>query len=86
MAMVDADNDGCPCESPSNKSLKTQAALYAEVQDAVQNMTDAGKAQEAETIASKTAMAGLLSIVNASTDDYTTLAEAIEKAALEMSR
>lgn len=63
-----------------NGTLKTQAALYAEVQDAVQNMTDAGKVQEAEAIASKTAMAGLLSIVNASAGDYNTLAEAIDNA------
>lgn len=60
-----------------NGDLKTQAALYADVQDAVQNMTDAGKIQEAEAIASKTAMAGLLSIVNASSKDYTELADAI---------
>ncbi len=63
-----------------NGKLKTQAALYADVQDAMQNMTDAGKIQEAEAIASKTAMAGLLSIVNASGDDYNKLANAIYNA------
>lgn len=63
-----------------NGELKTQAALYAEVQDAMQSMTDAGKIQEAEAIASKTAMAGLLSIVNASSDDYNKLADAIYNA------
>lgn len=63
-----------------NGELKTQAALYADVQDAMQSMTDAGKIQEAEAIASKTAMAGLLSIVNASGDDYNTLADAIYNA------
>lgn len=63
-----------------NGNLKTQAALYADVQDAIQNMTDAGKIQEAEAIASKTAMAGLLSIVNASSEDYTKLADAIYNA------
>ncbi|MCM1059670.1 MAG: phage tail tape measure protein [Eubacterium sp.] len=63
-----------------NGELKTQAALYADVQDAMQSMTDAGKIQEAEAIASKTAMAGLLSIVNASTSDYNTLADAIYNA------
>lgn len=60
-----------------NGDLKTQAALYADVQDAIQSMTDAGKIQEAEAIASKTAMAGLLSIVDASSEDYTKLADAI---------
>ncbi len=63
-----------------NGDLKTQAALYAEVQDAIQNMTDAGKIQEAEAIAEKTAMAGLLSIVNASSEDYNKLANAIYNA------
>lgn len=63
-----------------NGDLKTQAALYADVQDAIQDMTDAGKIQEAEAIASKTAMAGLLSIVNASSEDYTKLADAIYNA------
>lgn len=63
-----------------NGELKTQAALYADVQDAVQNLTDAGKVQEAEAIASKTAMAGLLSIVNSSADDYNALADAIYNA------
>lgn len=63
-----------------NGELKTQAALYADVQDAIQNMTDAGKIQEAEAIASKTAMAGLLSIVNASSEDYNKLADAIYNA------
>ena len=63
-----------------NGELKTQAALYADVQDAMQSMTDAGKIQEAEAIASKTAMAGLLSIVNAGTDDYNKLADAIYNA------
>jgi len=63
-----------------NGKLKTQAALYADVQDAMQNMTDAGKIQEAEAIASKTAMAGLLSIVNASGNDYNKLADAIYNA------
>lgn len=63
-----------------NGDLKTQAALYADVQDAIQEMTDAGKIQEAEAIASKTAMAGLLSIVNASSEDYTKLADAIYNA------
>lgn len=60
-----------------NGELKTQAALYADVQDAMQSMTDAGKFQEAEAIASKTAMAGLLSIVNSGEEDYNKLADAI---------
>lgn len=63
-----------------NGELKTQAALYADVQDAMQSMTDAGKIQEAEAIASKTAMAGLLSIVNSGEEDYNKLAEAIYNA------
>lgn len=63
-----------------NGELKTQAALYADVQDAMQSMTDAGKIQEAEAIASKTAMAGLLSIVNSGEEDYNKLADAIYNA------
>lgn len=63
-----------------NGELKTQAALYADVQDAMQGMTDAGKIQEAEAIASKTAMAGLLSIVNSGEEDYNKLADAIYNA------
>ena len=30
MATVDADNDGCPCESPSNKNLKIDSTVIAD--------------------------------------------------------
>ena len=63
-----------------NGELKTQGELYAEVQDALQGLTEAGKVHEAEMLASKTAMAGLLSIVNSSEEDYNKLADAIANA------
>lgn len=60
-----------------NGKLKSQAELYAEVTTAADGLTEAGKVQEAESIAAKTAMAGLLAIVNTSDEDYNNLADAI---------
>lgn len=63
-----------------NGELKTQAELYGEVTQAMEGLTAAGKVQEAEAIAGKTAMAGLLSIVNSSEEDYNKLAQAVYNA------
>lgn len=63
-----------------NGELKTQAELYSDVIDATQTMTDAGKVAEAEALAGKTAMAGLLSIIGASGKDYKKLSEAVYNA------
>ena len=60
-----------------NGKLKTQAELYAEVTEAMDGLTEAGKVVEAEALAGKTAMAGLLSIINTSEEDYEKLAGAI---------
>lgn len=60
-----------------NGKLKTQAELYEEVITAADGLTEAGKVQEAEAIAGKTAMAGLLAIINTSEEDYNKLTEAI---------
>ena len=74
--------------------LKDTATLYSEVQEAVEaltkstdGLTDAQKVQEAEAIGGKTAMAGLLTLINSSEEDYNKLSEAIyncEGAAEEM--
>lgn len=47
---------------------------------AAQGMTDAGRVAEAEALAGKTAMAGLLSVIGASDKDYKKLADAIYNA------
>lgn len=60
-----------------NGKLKSQAQLYEEVTTAAEGLTEAGKVQEAESIADKTAMAGLLAIINTSDEDYNKLTEAI---------
>ncbi|MEG1413484.1 MAG: phage tail tape measure protein, partial [Acidaminococcaceae bacterium] len=72
-----------------NGKLKTQAELYADVTKAMDGLTDATKVAEAESLADKTAMAGLLSIINTSEEDYEKLAEAIydsKDAAEEMAK
>lgn len=61
----------------SDGTLKTQLELYEEVMSAVDGMTEAGKVREAEAIAGKYAMAGLLSIINSSEEDYNKLTEAV---------
>ncbi|MDO4301785.1 MAG: phage tail tape measure protein [Clostridia bacterium] len=60
-----------------NGKLKSQAQLYEEVTVAAEGLTAAGQVQEAEAIAGKTAMAGLLAIINTSEEDYNKLTEAI---------
>ena len=75
-------------------TLKDTATLYGEVQEAVEaltkstdGLTDAQKVQEAEAIGGKTAMAGLLTLINSSEEDYNKLSDAIyncEGAAEEM--
>lgn len=59
--------------SKENGELKTQAELYDEVMQAAQTMTDAGRVAEAEALAGKTAMAGLLAVVGASDENYNKL-------------
>lgn len=66
--------------SKENGELKTQAELYEEVTQATQTMTDAGRVAEAEALAGKTAMAGLLSVVGASDEDYSKLSDAVYNA------
>lgn len=63
-----------------NGKLKTQAQLYAEISEGMQGLTDAGKVAEAEELAGKTGMAGLLTIINTSEEDYQKLADAIDNA------
>ncbi len=41
MAKVDSDNDGCPCESPSNKSLQMDAMVLADGTEVVLDLTQA---------------------------------------------
>lgn len=41
MAMVDADNDGCPCESPSNKKLQMDSMVLADGTEVVMDLTQA---------------------------------------------
>lgn len=60
-----------------NGKLKTQAELYEDVALALDGLTESGQVAEAESIAGKTAMAGLLTLVNASEEDYNKLANAI---------
>lgn len=58
-------------------SAKSAAALFGEISEELENMTEAGKIQEAEAIGGKTAMSGLLAIMNASEEEYQNLADAI---------
>jgi hypothetical protein len=74
-----AGNLGIGLEDASGR-LKTDAELYEEAAEAVRGLTEAGKVQEAEAIAGKMAMAGLLSVVNASEGDYNKLGKAIDGA------
>lgn len=41
MAQVDTDNDGCPCESPSNKSLQMDSMVLADGTEVVMDLTQA---------------------------------------------
>lgn len=63
-----------------NGKIKTQAELYAEVSDGIEEMKAAGKVKEAEGLTGKTGMAGLLAIINSSQEDYDKLANAIDNA------
>lgn len=63
-----------------NGVLKTQAELYNDVMKASEGLTEAGRIQEANAIAGKTAMSGLLSLVSASDKSYNKLAESIYNA------
>nr|WP_303244389.1 phage tail tape measure protein [uncultured Cellulosilyticum sp.] len=60
-----------------NGQAKTSAELYSELAEEIEGLTAQGKIAEAESIAGKTAMAGLLTIINASQKDYDKLSNAI---------
>jgi hypothetical protein len=63
-----------------NGALKDNVTLYEEAAEAVEAMTAAGKVQSAEAISGKFAMAGLLSVVNATESDYNKLGDAVDNA------
>lgn len=60
-----------------NGKLKSQAELYEDVADAIDGLAESGQVAEAEAIAGKSAMAGLLTLVNTSEEDYNKLTNAI---------
>lgn len=60
-----------------NGQAKTSAELYSELAEEIEGLTAQGKIAEAESIAGKTAMAGLLTIINASQKEYDELSNAI---------
>lgn len=61
-------------------SMRDFGVIMQELREAFAKMTEAEKVANAESIAGKTGMAGLLAIVNASAKDYEKLTEAIENA------
>lgn len=62
----------------TNNKLKSQAELYSEVMEAADGLTESGKVQQANALVGKTAMAGLLAVVNGSDADFNKLANAID--------
>lgn len=62
-------------------SMRELDEVMGDLRQAFSLMTDAEKTANAENIAGKTGMAGLLAIVNAGEDDYNKLTEAIENSA-----
>lgn len=61
-------------------SMRAFGDVMKDLREAFAKMTEAEKVANAESIAGKTGMAGLLAIVNASAKDYDKLTEAIENA------
>jgi len=59
-------------------SMRDLDVVTRELREAFSQMTDAEKAANAEAIAGKTGMSGLLAIVNATDEDYQKLANSIE--------
>lgn len=64
----------------SDGSMRKLSSVMKDLRTAFAQMTDAEKTANAESIAGKTGMAGLLAIVNASEKEYKKLAIAIEEA------
>lgn len=62
-------------------SMKPFRTTIKNLRDAFAQMTESEKAQNAEAIAGKTGMAGLLAIVEASDESYESLAESIDNSA-----
>lgn len=59
-------------------SMRPLADILTDLRSAFSKMTDSEKAANAETIAGKTAMSGLLAMVNATEKDFTKLTSAID--------
>lgn len=62
----------------SDGSMRDLNAVMLDLREAFSQMTEAEKAANAEAIAGKTGMSGLLAIVNATDKDYKELADSIE--------
>ena len=67
--------------SKADGSMRKLSDVLPELRTAFSKMTEKEKAANAEAIAGKTAMSGLLAIVNASESDYNKLSKAIENSA-----
>lgn len=67
--------------SNSDGTIKPLKQTISELRNAFSNMTEEEKAANAEAIGGKTAMTGLLTIVNAAEKDYNQLSTAIENSA-----
>lgn len=67
--------------SKADGSMRELSDVLPELRTAFSKMTEKEKAANAEAIAGKTAMSGLLAIVNASESDYNKLSKAIENSA-----
>lgn len=64
----------------SDGSMRKFRDIMNELREAFSKMTEAEKVANAESIAGKTGMAGLLAIVNASAKDYDKLTQAVDSA------
>lgn len=64
--------------SNSDGSMRELSEILPQLREAFAGMTEQEKALNAESIAGKTAMSGLLALVNASEEDYKKLAGAID--------
>lgn len=64
----------------SDGSMKSLADLIPELQSKFQNLSESERGQYATMIAGKNAMSGFLTLVNASTDDWNSLSDAIYNA------
>lgn len=88
-AMQDAMDDLGISLTDSNGNMKSMDEVMQDLRGAFSGLDEAQQAQYAATLFGKEAMAGALSVVNASEDDYNKLSKAInnsEGAAEEMAR